>query len=179
MRAHEVARRYADALYQAAADAGTAVITATEDELRGVVDTVSENPEVGRFLAHPLISRERKAGLVNATFPELSELTRNMLMLLIRNRRETYLDLTYDEFLGVRVEAEGLAQVTVVAARPLDNAQRDGLKKRLEEAIRRPVQLSERTDERLLGGARIEMDGRVIDGTLRARLGRLRALLGE
>ena len=55
--------------------------------------------------------------------------------------------------------------------------QRERLTANLEEALKQRVHLTEQIDEGLLGGARIETDGRVIDGSLRARLEGLRARL--
>jgi len=172
-----IARRYADALYQVAAEQDA--VETTEQELHGVVAGVEDATDFGRFLAHPLVSREQKTVLVEQTFPDLSAHLANMLRLLIRNRRESYLDLIYDQFVEVRVEAEGLARVDVTSAKPLSDDERQELSDRLETALGQRVLLEERIDEALIGGTRIEMDGRVIDGTLRARLGRLRALLGE
>ena len=166
MRSQEVARRYASALYQLAAE--QEAVGPTEDELRAVVDEATQTPEVSRYLAHPLVSRERKTEFVSRVFPERSERMRNLFGLLIRNRRESYLDLIYTEFLAARAEAEGLIPVCVATARPLSDEERDRLTWNLEEALKQRVQLEERIDEGLLGGARIETDGRVIDGSLRA-----------
>ena len=175
MRSQEVARRYASALYQLAAE--QEAVGPTEDELRAVVDETTGTREISRYLAHPLVSRERKTEFVSRVFPDLSERMCNLFGLLIRNRRESYLDLIYTEFLAARAEAEGLVPVCVTTARPLSDEQRDRLTSNLEEALKQRVQLEELIDEGLLGGARIETDGRVIDGSLRARLDRLRARL--
>jgi F0F1-type ATP synthase delta subunit len=50
---------------------------------------------------------------------------------------------------------------------------------RLQTALKRPVRLAERIDETMLGGARIEAAGHVLDGTIRARLSELRKQLEE
>ena len=175
MRSQEVARRYAVALYQLAVDQDA--VGSTEEELRSVVDETMRTREISRYLAHPLVSRERKSEFVEAVFPELSERMRNLFGLLIRNRRESYLDLIYTEFLAARAETEGLILVCVTTAQPLNDEERHRLTTNLEKTLAQRVQLEERTDEGLLGGARIETDGRVIDGSLRARLDGLRARL--
>jgi F-type H+-transporting ATPase subunit delta len=175
VRSQEVARRYAIALYQLAAEHDEAQLA--EEELRAVVDETTQTREISRYLAHPLVSRERKTEFVRAVFPDLSERMRNLFGLLIRNRREAYLDLIYAEFLAARAEAEGMVPVRVTTARPLGADERDRLTSNLERALKQRVRLEERIDEGLLGGARIETDGRVIDGSLRARLERLRARL--
>ena len=175
MRSQEVARRYATALYQLAAEQDA--VGPTEDELRAVVEEAMRTREIGRYLAHPLVSRERKAEFVAKVFPDLSERVRNLFGLLIRNRRESYLDLIYQEFLDARAEAEGLIPVSVTTTKPLSDEERDRLTSNLEVALKQRVHLTEEIDERLLGGARIETEGRVIDGSLRARLGALRVRL--
>jgi len=175
VRSQEVARRYAIALYQLAAE--QEAVEATEKELRAVVDETRRTGEIARYLAHPLVSRERKTEFVAKVFPDLSVRMHNLFGLLIRNRRESYLDLICDEFLAARAEAEGLVPVCVTTARPLSEDERGRLTANLEGAMKRRVRLEERIDEKLLGGARIETEGRVIDGSLRARLEGLRARL--
>ena len=175
MRSQEVARRYALALYQLAAEQDA--VDTTHEELRAVVEEAIETREIGRYLEHPLVSRERKSEFVAKAFPDLSERMRNLFGLLIRNRREAYLDLIYQQFLDARAEAEGLIPVSVTTAQALSDEQRGRLTVNLEEALKQRVHLTERIDEGLLGGARIETDGRVINGSLRARLEGLRARL--
>lgn len=175
MRSQEVARRYAVALHQLAAEEGA--VDATEEELRAVIEETTKMREIARYLTHPLVSREQKAEFVRRVFPDLSQRTRNLFAVLIRNRRESYLDLIYTEFLAARAEAQGLIPVSVTTARPLSDGERDRLTASLEKALAHRVQLKERIDEALLGGARIETDGRVIDSSLRARLEGLRARL--
>ncbi len=175
MRSHEIARRYANALYQLAAEEGA--VEATQDELRSVVDEIDQVGGLTEYLTHPLVSREEKAELVRRAFPQLSERMRRLLSLLIRNRREAYLDLIYAEYVDARTASEGLVTVRVTTARPLNEEQRTRLIDHLERGMDRRVRLEEVVDERLLGGARIETEGRVVDGTVRARLNGLRARL--
>jgi len=175
VRSQEVARRYAVALYQLAAEEDA--VDAIETELRGVVDEMAASREIGRYLAHPLVPRERKGAFVDAAFPELSERMRSLFGLLIRNRREAYVDLIHAEFVATRADAEGRIPVRVTTARSLEDDERTRLIAQLEAALGRQVQLEEQVDGTLLGGARIETDGRVIDGSLRARLDGLRARL--
>ncbi|MCK5827758.1 ATP synthase F1 subunit delta [Candidatus Bipolaricaulota bacterium] len=177
MRSQEIARRYAAALYQVSAE--DAAVREIEDELAAVAVGTSDESETRRFLAHPLVPREQKSEFLAAAFPETSDRMRNFLELLIRNRRETYLDLIYDAYVDIRTTAEGMIQVSVTTTVKLSDEDRSRLIERLEHALNRPVQLEESIDARMLGGARIEADGHVLDGTIRARLGELRRQLEE
>jgi len=175
VRSQEIARRYAAALYQVSME--DAAVKEIEEELAAVAKGTSDEPDVRRFLAHPLVPRETKSQFLETAFPETSGRMRNFLELLIHNRRETYLDLIHDEFVDIRTEAEGMIQVIATTAQALSEDDRGRLSERLEKALNRPVQLEERIDESMLGGVRIEAAGHVMDGTLRARLGKLRKQL--
>jgi len=175
VRSKEIAERYAGALYEVAVEQDT--VPAVAEELKTLVDEVYGVEDLARFLTHPLISREKKTELIDAAFPDLSASVANMIHLLIRNRREGYLDLIHDAFLDVRSAAEDLARVRVLTAKRLADEDRRRLKERLERALGRPVDLEERLAEGLLAGARIEVEGRTVDASLRAKLGGLRGAL--
>ena len=177
MRSQEIARRYAAALYQISVE--DTAVKEIEYELGAIAKGTSDEFEVRRFLAHPLVPRESKSKFLATAFPETSNRMKNFLELLIRNRRETYLDLIYDEFVDIRTVDEGMIQVTITTAQTLSEEDRGRLSERLEKALNRPVQLEERIDESMLGGARIEAAGHVMDGTIRARLGELRKQLAK
>lgn len=177
MRSQEIARRYATALYEVAVE--NAAVNETENELANIVEVASGETEAHRFLAHPLVPREKKSHFLAAAFPETTSRMNNFLELLIRNRRETYLDLIYHEFVRIKTAAAGMIQVAVITAQPLSDQDKRRLTNRLEKALKKPVQLDEHVEDSLLGGIRIEAAGHVMDGTIRARLEELRKKLEE
>jgi F-type H+-transporting ATPase subunit delta len=177
VRSKEIARRYASALYQVAVE--EEAVEMTEDELRDLAQTATEDADIRQFLAHPLVPREVKSEFLKQAFPDRSERMKGFLRVLIHNQRETYLDLIYDEFVELRIAAEGMLRVAVATAQTLTEQDRDRLRERLEAALHRPVQLDESIDPSLIGGLRIEADGHVLDGSLRARLTGLRKQLEE
>lgn len=172
MKSREIANRYAGALYEASVEVGN--VDRVTDELCILVDEIREVDGFERFLTHPLIARRKKLELVKASFPDLSLFVGNLVELLVRNRREGYLELIYDEFLEARSEAENLARVRVITAKVLGDDERKGLTERLERGLGRTVRLEDRVEEGLLAGARIELEGRTIDASLRAKLNELR-----
>jgi F-type H+-transporting ATPase subunit delta len=172
VKSRQIASRYAEALYDVAVEQDA--VPAVEEELRVLVEEVRDVRDFERFLTHPLISRGEKLELVGKTFPKLSLSLGNLVELLIRNRREGYLDLIYDEFLEARSKAEDLARVRVITARELTEEDRERLRDRLERALGRAVSLESCVEEGLLAGARIEVEGRTIDVSLRAKLSELR-----
>jgi len=177
VRSREIARRYAEALYRLGEEERR--LDQIEADYQRILAEIAEVPDVNRFLAHPLVPRAQKERLIDQAFPQLSGYLRNLVSLLIRNGREDYLELIYEEFLSLRAEEEGVIRVQVLTAQALASEDRDRLADRLGQALGKRVRLDERPDPALLGGVRLELDGKVIDGTLRAKLEELQALLAR
>ncbi len=92
---------------------------------------------------------------------------------LADNRRLSLLpeiSALFDELKG---EAEGVVDVTVTSAAPLDESQRGKLAAALERRLGRTVRLQCATDPALIGGAVLRAGDMVIDGSLRGRLERI------
>lgn len=177
MRSQEIARRYATALYQVAGEDGN--VQDIQDELAQLSDAVAADDSTQRFLAHPLVPPESKSEFLSRAFPEVSERVQRLLHILVVNRRETYLDLIHEEYVRLRTEAEGRSRVSLLTAQPLSEQERERVLSQLEKTLNRPVLLDERTDPALIGGARIEWEGHVLDGSVRQRLAGLKKQLQE
>ena len=71
----------------------------------------------------------------------------------------------------------GATTVTTVSPRqrrlvrfPLTEAQAEALKQKLEKLSGKKISLSLKTDPSLLGGVRVELEGKELDGTVKGRL---------
>ena len=175
MKSQETARRYAEALYTLAVEEDC-VETIARDYSR-VVEEIRDVPDLIRFLTHPLVARDVKTSLLRRAFPDVSEYLHNLFAILVRNGREGYIGMIYDEFERLRASEEGLVQVRVMTAQKLTTNDRKRLSDHLQRSLGGKVRLDERIDESLIGGLRIEVDGKVIDGSLRARLDELKTVL--
>jgi len=175
VKSRAIACRYAEALYSLACEEDK--IEEIEEGYRQVVSVVAEVPEFNSFFAHLLVPREAKMKLFETAFPKLSPYLSSLFFLLVRNKRETYLSLIYKEFIGLRAEAEGVTRAEAIVARKLSTTDHARLVSSLGRAMGCQIELEERVDAGLLGGIRIEIGGKVIDGTLRAKLGGLKNLL--
>jgi len=175
MKSQEIARRYAEALYDLGREEG--IVDALEAAYGRIVEELYEIPDAVRFLEHPLIPREKKRAFIDAAFPGISRYLRNFLHLLVKNGRAGYIRLIYDQFRTLRGERERIARVEVATAKPLSQKEQAKLSVHLEAALGKRVELKERVDPSLLGGARLELDGKVIDGTLWAKLAQLKSVL--
>ena len=76
-------------------------------------------------------------------------------------------------FETLRAEIENVADVQVVSAVQLEEAQRQRLAKALKQRLKRDVRLHCEVAPALIGGAVVRMGDFVIDGSLKARIERL------
>ena len=175
MRSQQIARRYAEALYTLAVEENC--VEAIDNDYRRVVEEIVDVPDFLRFLMHPLVVHSDKTALLREAFPDIAEYLHNMFSLLVRNGREGYIDMLYDEFERLRASEEGIVQVRVTTAQELTAKDRKRLSDHLAKKLGGRVRLDEQVDKNLIGGLRINIGGRVLDGSLRARLNELKTVL--
>ena len=98
---------------------------------------------------------------------------RAFLALLAENGRLDYLPEIAARFAALKAEDENVADVEVVSAVALEEAQRQRLAAALRTRLRREVRLHCTVDAGLIGGAVVRSGDLLIDGSLRDKLGRL------
>jgi F-type H+-transporting ATPase subunit delta len=116
---------------------------------------------------------ELAALVIDIAGPELDEEGRNFMRTLADNRRLALLPEIATRFDELKSAAEGIIDVTVTSAAPLDDSQQRKLASALERRLGRSVRLQCATDAALIGGAVLRAGDLVIDGSLRGRLERI------
>ena len=112
---------------------------------------------------------------VQEVLEPLSETQSNFARLLIEAGRLTLaLDISalYER---ERAKSEGRANVSIVSAFELDDAQRDALTQSMAKRLGREIDLEVAVDDALIGGVIIRSGDVVIDASLRGRLRQLEA----
>ena len=74
-------------------------------------------------------------------------------------------------------EDHNIAEAVVTTA--LTEAQAQALKERLEKISGKTVLLTQKTDSTVLGGIRVELEGKQLDGTVQERLSSLKKKVTE
>ena len=135
---------------------------------------VVKDSRVAGLLDNPRVTPEELAQLVDeiAAAP-LGEHGANFVRMLADNHRLGYLPEIAELFDTLKDDAEGMVDVTVTSAAPLDEAQRGRIGAALERRLKRKVRLHCETDPALIGGAVLQAGDLVIDGSLRTRLERI------
>ena len=166
-----IARPYAKAAFEQARDRKR--LGPWSQALRTAAAVVAD-PRVGSLLGNPRVTPQELAALVIETAGrELDEEGRNFVRTLADNRRLAVLPEISALFDELKSEAEGIVEVTVTSAAPLDEAERRKLAQALERRLGRQVRMQCATDPKLIGGAVLRAGDLVIDGSLRGRLERI------
>ena len=135
---------------------------------------VIEDPRVAALLGNPQVTPEQLAQLViGIAGSKLGEHGANFVRTLAANRRLGVLPQIAALFDALKDAEQGVADVTVTSAAPLDTAQQKVLSAALEKRLRRSVRLHFSNDPALIGGAVVRSGDLVIDGSLRTRLERI------
>jgi F-type H+-transporting ATPase subunit delta len=162
--------------YARAAFAGASADRALEpwSQALAVASQVVKDPRVEMLLGNPHVTPEQLAQLViGIAAGQLGAHGENFVRTLAANRRLAYLPEIAAQFATLKDAAQGVADVTVTSAAPLDTAQQKALVAAVEKRLRRAVRLHCEVDPTLIGGAVVRSGDLVIDGSLRTRLDRI------
>lgn len=172
----KTARTYGDALYDVAREAGAE--EAYLQQIKALVALLRENPDYLRLLADPSLPKQERRQLLDACFSgHIEQYLLNFLKLLCDNGTiRAYPDCAREFVLRYNAD-HNILEVTAYSAVTLTEAQRDALIGKLQAVTGKTVQLACKLDPGLLGGLRLEYDGKLIDGSVRTQLRAIQASL--
>ena len=169
------ARRYAEAAFDIAVRDG-AVERWLEHLERAAA--LGSREEVADFLANPAIPFEdRRQRFETALGGNVPRPVLNLLLLLLRRRRIELVPRVAAEFRRLVNRRAGIVEATATSASPLRPDDVQALRERLERLTGGRVELTLEVDPALLGGVVVRVGDRLIDGSVRGRLERLRSQL--
>jgi F-type H+-transporting ATPase subunit delta len=164
-------RRYADAAFEIGLRDGT--VEVWRRELDAAAATAADVSLMGA-LANPAMPVEQRIDAAERVFADLSQPVRNLVLLLVRRGRIEQLPRVAAEFRRLDNARQGITLATATSAAPLSPDEVRALTARMEQLTGGRVELDLRTDPSLLGGLVVRIGDRLIDGSVRGRLERLR-----
>ncbi len=168
-------RRYAEAAFQLATRDDSIETWRSELEQAAAMT----DGQLMDVLANPALPLDQRLKAANGVYAKLSQPVRNLLFLLVRRRRIEQLPRVVDEFVRLDDRRQGITQATATSAAPLTDLETKALTARLEQMTGGSVALTTDVDASLLGGLVVRVGDRLIDGSVRGRLERLRNQLAS
>jgi len=169
-----LARRYATAVFELAS------IEPVGSELNRILGTLNGDPAIRSFFVSPVVARDEKERALLATFQgRVGDIPLHTLLLLVRKRRETLLGDLLAEYEKIARASRGVELLLITTARDLTGDELNAMVAQLERTYDRKFEASVKLDPSLIGGVRIAMGDRVIDGSVSGRLEELTRTLFE
>jgi F-type H+-transporting ATPase subunit delta len=180
-----VARPYAQALFEIAQ--GDGQLAAWSDFLRLAAAMVAE-PGVTRLMFTPGADLMRLAATMTEICREQlgdpaplkggeRSTAANFLRLLVQNQRLSALPDISARFEALKADAENTLEVTLTTASHVNAEQQARIVVALRQRFNRDIRLDVRLDPDLIGGARLQVGDRVVDGSIRTGLDKLATAL--
>jgi F-type H+-transporting ATPase subunit delta len=164
-----VARRYAAAVFQLAGDQN--VVEAVGKDLRMLGGAVYEDATTKEFFLSPVINRKEKEQVLTAAFAgKAHDVALHTVLLLVRKRREALLREIVAQYGVLEMQARGAEPLSVASAKQLSADELQSLVGRLEKIYGKKFDVTQNVDPGLIGGVRIMMGDRRIDGSVEGRL---------
>ncbi len=160
---------YGSSLYELAREEGL------EEELmlqlEQVLSIFKQNPDYGKMLATVCIPKQERCQALDEAFRgQIHPYLLNFMKILCENGTIGQLPGCAGQFRHRYQEDHGILEVCAVTAVELRRDLQDKLQKKLEQILGKTVALTCRVDPACMGGVRLELPGRQLDGTVKSRL---------
>lgn len=171
------ARVYAKALFELGLAEGN--LDSVSEDLHAVQDALNGlEGDLRAFFNLPQLRRDDKRRIINLAFSgKVGRPVLGLLNVLVEKRRESLFDEIVVQFDTMLDRQQGRLQVQVTSARKLDDDLAAALRRAIEQRTSKTVVLHERVDPSVIGGLRVNVGDRVIDGTVRRTLQDMRRSL--
>jgi F-type H+-transporting ATPase subunit delta len=166
-----IARPYADAAFKLADAQGK---LAEWSAALANLAAVAADERVRMAVADPNLPTAKAAGLIISILAgKLSGDAENFVRVLADNGRLDVVSEIRAHFEALKNEREGTLEAEIYSAFEMDQAQVADLVARLEKSSGRKVKARVSVDQALIGGVKVVIGDKVIDGSARAQLGAL------
>ena len=139
-----------------------------------------EAPEFLRLLSAPTLSKEERCKILDNSFRgQVQPYVLNFLKILTEKGYMRHFSDCCHAYQEQYRKDNGILLVEAVTAVPLQPEQSRLLTQKMQNLTGKTIQLQERIDPAVVGGMRLDYDGKRLDDTVANRLASLRALLKD
>lgn len=151
------------------------------DDLSGLKDVLSGSDDFAHFISTPTYGKGKQRDVVDALAKKLklNDLTTNFLKVLIENGRLNALPGIIGAYFKAVAKRAGEVDVKIETAVPLIAKQEADIKKNIEAALGAPISVTSNVVPEILGGMIITIGAYMVDDSVRRKLERLGAQLGN
>lgn len=172
----EAGKVYAEALYGLAKEEGlTDVILG---QLKTLDSCFAQEPDFLQLLDAPNLSKAERCRILDDCFcGKVEAYVLNFLKILTEKGRMRHFSHCVKCYCSLYNRDNDILPVTAVTSAAMTDAQKERLTQKLQKITGRRIELVSRLDPTILGGMRLDYDGKRVDGTVIHRLDAVRNML--
>lgn len=171
-------REYAEALFELAAQ--DSLTAETSQGLETVESALLQQPEYRALLASPAIGKQDRLDALDAAFGgKIPDILLRVLKMMVSRGHISAFDGMVRDYNELSRDFRGESVAVVTSAVPLKEAEAVALRGKLEKKFGRRITLQLQEDPSILGGLRVVVDGRVIDGSIRNKLDEIKEVMNS
>lgn len=141
-------------------------------------DSFRENPDFIRLLSSPNLSKQERCAILDDSFRgKVNGYVLNFMKILTEKGYMKHFSACRKAYEGQYNLDNGILPVTAVTAVAMTEGQITRLADKLHTITGKQIQLQNRIDPSILGGVRLDYDGKRLDDTVSHRLDAIRGLL--
>lgn len=172
-----IPNRYAKALFKAAAEGNEQA--RIYDEMKQLLCAFHSVPALSATVNNPFIAvDEKEKVLLTASGAKAGSTVENFILLVIEKNRASFLRSMAMAYLKIYREAFGIASVEIVTAIELGDDEISGIMDVVKRQLGgKTMEQTVRVDADLIGGFTVNVDGMVLDASIKNELKKLRLKL--
>jgi F-type H+-transporting ATPase subunit delta len=173
-----LAQRYAKALFAVALE--RSLLDKVRSELHDFVARLEGDQELAEFMRSPENSRAVKHRLLEKAFRErYSDILFNFLVLVTDKGRSTLYADIHQAFNELYDRHHRKARALAITAAPMDKGDLNKLQTDLSKAMQLTLEIENRVDPAILGGLVLNVDGKILDASVKRQLDGLLEVLAS
>ena len=167
---------YGEALYSLAREEGLSQVIL--DELKVLDGCFAAEPGFIRLLSAPNLSKEERCRILDDSFRgKVQPYVLNFLKILTEKGYMRHFSQCVKSYRELFNQDNGILPVTAVTAVPMTDKQVQALTMKLQSITGKRIELMRKLDPNVLGGIRLDYDGKRVDDTVAHRLDAVRNML--
>jgi F-type H+-transporting ATPase subunit delta len=168
--------RYAKAFFILAKDKG--LTSELREDGKLIASVCATSNDFIALLGSPVVKTSKKAKAIRNIFEgKVNEFSLNFLELITQNNREKYIPGIFRNLEDLYRQEEGVKVAVLTSAQPLNETLVLQVKKILENEFQTNVELSQRVDDKLIGGFLLRVDDKQYDASISSQLKKIREQL--
>lgn len=172
----EVGSVYGEALYTLAREEGLSEVIG--QQLKTLDHCFAQEPDFLRLLAAPNLPKQERCRILDDCFRDKAEpYVLNFLKILTEKGYMRHFHACCQAYGALYNQDHDILPVTAVTAVPMNDAQKAALTDKLQTITGKHIELVNRLDPEVLGGVRLDYDGKRVDDTVSHRMDAIRSML--